>query len=779
YKAYRSSPAGGGYQVVVADVSELYDQFAYGYETHPLSIRRFLRYGYDNWTPKPHQVFLVGKGVLYHKYRSYLQNPSLYPYAGLVPTYGDIGADMNFVSFLPGRMQAMNIGRLSAWNPSEIGEYLEKIRGFETALKNNVNPTHETDLWKKQVLHIVGGKEIGEQNGLALTMQNAANIISDTSFGGNVTTIRKNTTTPIDQINNQSIDSLVNNGLSIITFHGHATANGFELNLNNPEQYTSAPRLPHFLALGCDVAQIYNLTTNVRTVSERFIRANAGGSVSMIASNNLQFSDFHARYLPGFYHSVSRRNYGQTIGDHHHFIYDSLRTLSLNNPNDTNHFYFHLESMILQGDPALPVYAPEKPDYHIAANKLSASPANVTTAEDSFKLRIIAFNLGKAVKDTVSLKVEHIRPDNSVSTVAILKIPNLYNLDTFQVNVLVNKIADLGLNKYKVTIDDDNQFAELSESNNTGTFELFIYSDNLVPVYPPEFSIVNQQQVTLKASTLNPFKPVARYRLEIDTTELFNSNLKQQTTITSPGGVIKWTPSISYSDSTVYYWRASLDSQVNGDYRWSVSSFIYLANGSRGWNQSHYYQYLRNGFSGLTYGTDRRFQFTKGTNTVFVSNAVFSENGTTPWNTADFVKVMFNGSDVQRLGCQPWGGTVQIMVFDSASNALWKNDPQGSSGAYATCLSNRNVYAFEFPVFDQQGRDDAAHFLDSIPDGHFVLIRNLINLGAYNPSYVNDWKNDVAGAGPTLYQALNAYGFNQIDSFNQTKVFIFFRKKGD
>ncbi len=71
--------------------------------------------------------------------------------------------------------------------------------------------------------------------------------------------------------------------------------------------------------------------------------------------------------------------------------------------------------------------------------------------------------------------------------------------------------------------------------NNTATLELFIYSDNLVPVYPQQFSIVNQQNITLKASTLNPFRTMGRYKIELDTTELFNSSLKTTNNDNKPG----------------------------------------------------------------------------------------------------------------------------------------------------------------------------------------------------------------------------------------------------
>lgn len=775
YAAYRQSAAGGSRDVTMADVTDLYDQFAYGVEMHPLAIKHFLQAAYYKWTVKPHDVFLIGKGIYYPLYRKYLQSPNSYNFTAVLPTYGEPGADVDFVNFLPSQHQAMNIGRLSAWNPQEIGTYLDKAKAYEANINSAAVPNASNDLWKKRVLHIVGGRNAAEQAGFLTTLNNGGSVLADTAFGAMVTIVAKNTTVPTSMIESQMVDSLINSGLSFVSYHGHASATGFEFNLNSPELYNSTPKFPHFLALGCDVAQIFATNVN-KTVSEKFLAASTGGSISMIASDNLQYANFHAKYLPGFYKSVSQRNYGKTIGDHHHFIYDSLRTT-----DNSDFTFFHLESMLLQGDPALVVPGEAKPDYHVNNTGLTTMPVNVTTQLDSFKLNIVAFNLGRAITDTVRLKITHTNPANAIATVNILSLLNLYNTDTVSLSIPINKTEDLGLNKYTVTIDDGDEFDEVSESNNVAVLELFIYSDNLVPVYPQEFSIVSTQGITLKASTLNAFRPTGIYRLEIDTTELFNSSVKQATTISSAGGVIKWTPTIAYQNNTVYYWRTTFDSVQNGGYQWSGSSFIYLAGSAPGWNQSHYYQYLKDKTDSLTYGTDRKFAFPTSITKVKAINSVFSENGSTPWNTADYVRVLVNGSDAQRAGCPPFGGTLQVMVFDSASNAVWRNSFAGTAGAYGQCNTTRNVYAFEFPVYTKQGRDDASRFIrDSIPNGNFVLVRNFINDLAYTPSYAADWKADtlINGTGQSLYHVLYNMGFTLIDSFNSQKAFIFLRKKG-
>ena len=59
---------------------------------------------------------------------------------------------------------------------------------------------------------------------------------------------------------------------------------------------------------------------------------------------------------------------------------------------------------------------------------------------------------------------------------------------------------------------------------------------------------------------------------QIDTTDLFNSPMLETTTISAPGGVVSWQPQSIYvlnlaQDSTVFFWRCSIDSLGNNLHR--------------------------------------------------------------------------------------------------------------------------------------------------------------------------------------------------------------------
>jgi len=771
YKSYRSSVTGGGYTPVIVDVDDIYNQFGYGFEYHPMAIKKFLQYAYENWPVKPEYLLIVGKGIQYYRYRSYLANPSGFGFGPPIPTWGDPGSDNIFVDFDNNTVPEIAVGRLSAWNNEEIGNYLEKVKLYEQAIKPVSNPTLENTWWKKKALHIAGGRDIALQaTWLLPTLAACADIFKDTLTGGTVTTIAKNTTDPTGEVSNASIDSSINSGIGHITFFGHASATTFDYNLNNPDGYNSKPRFPVFYAFGCDVSQVYALN---KTIGENYLNSVNGGSIAMVASDNLSYVNIlKDYYMKSLYQQFSFKNYGKTIGKQFQANLASISSSSVS-------VNIHKQSIFIQGDPALSIYSPEKADYYTEESVLSAFPTAITTSIDTFDLKAIVYNLAKATGDSVLITLEHTKTGSA--TVLFndsLKMPVL-NSDTVYFRIPVNRNTDVGLNNYTVKINADSRYDEMSFANNQATLQLFIADNSLVPVYPKEFAIVHKQGVTLKASALNLFSGPANYIMELDTTVNFDSPFKQTHNVSSAAGLIKWTPIITLKDSTVYYWRTTIDQLVDGKYQWGTSSFIYLAKGSDGWNQSHYYQYKRDEpYYGIQLpASSRKFRFAPYSNTLLVNNRVYyNANG-----DGSNISVSLNDVNLGSTGCN-LTGTIQISVFDSTTGKPWANPPEGVAGSMPQC-DGKNMYQFEFPYATPEGRNNAAKFLDSIPDNNYIVIKNYTNVGPPNNwcrKVVADWVTDadIYGAGNTLYDKLKALGFDLIDSFTTNRTFIFIRKKG-
>lgn len=778
YAQYRSSTPGGNWQVQVADITELYDEFAYGQDLHPLAIQHFLHYAYDNWSVKPKEVFLIGRGIFYTQRKTYYANRSAYPFP-VVPTFGIPGSDIDFVQFNNQHIPRMGIGRLSVWTPDEIGTYLDKVKSVEQQSAPAAFPTLATEMWKKRVMHLIGtgSDEISQM--VMPAMMEGARILADSFTGRHTYTFAKASSAQIEQVNAQLVDSLLRGGLSQISFYGHGSPVLLDYELPPLNTYSNSGKVINFLALGCDVSQMFDITIN-RTITENYILSPNSGALTMLATCNLSFVGFDDLYLYAFYNSIARRNYGGTMGTHVSFAYDSLANGAGSVSSFPNFSSAQLESIILAGDPAIAFPSPSKPDYFLADYCLAAIPGNVSTSMDSFGLSIVSYNLGKAIPDTVLVRVEHTNPAGATAVVASYLIPNLHFSDTSLIKIPVNKIADLGLNKYKVTIDAANKYDEVSEMNNTANLQLFIYSDNLVPVYPKEFAIVHNQGLTLKASILNAFRGPANYRIEIDTTQLFNSPLKQATQINSAGGVVKWKPDIQYRDSTVYYWRTALDSPAN-NLRWSNSSFVYLDKGSDGWNQSHFFQYQKDYPQDLELDSDRVFRFPMVSNTLIVKNIVLCWDGNCNANASD-MRTFYNNNRIEQSSHSSVWNAISILVIDPATARIWMNTPSTTYGGTPPRADGTGSWSRQFNIASQTERIAAARFLDTIPNGDYVIIKNAFWHGISSANYcIQAWKADstVTGPGRTLYNAFYNMGFTKIDSFYRERVFIFMRRKND
>jgi hypothetical protein len=786
YKNYRVSSSGGGHKVVVADIEELYDQFAYGISTHPSSITHLIDFGLNSWSTKPQSVFIIGKGVTYDIYKTFASSVLVSTFEGIVPTYGSPGSDVAFVTDRTTWKMKLSIGRLSAWNTAEVANYLNKVKSYEAALAPASFPTPSSELWKKQILHLAGGDGTppypGLQSGTLLpALNNAKSIIESPKTGGFTSTYAKDTKGLPTTLNDKKVDSLINGGISMLTYYGHGSAERLDFEIKSPSEYNTLPRIPIFSAFGCDISTIYK-TKTTKTITEGYISSPNSGAIIAMASNNNGYTNIHSLYIPILYSKIALNNYGETIGKQYKAAHDSGIVSSPETPYQTSFKQTHMESFILQGDPATSsTFLATKPDYYVGAEEMITIPSTINTTIDSFQIKINSYNLGKTASDTVQVKVEHIDPSSKTS---IIKTYSISNLKTFSTNtfwVKIDKTKDLGLNKYRVSIDYDNKYDEISEANNVAILDVFILSDNVVPIYPYNFSIVHNTDLTLKASTLNPFKGNSKYRIEIDTTELFNSPSKLSTTIEGKGGVIKWKPSLLLQDSVVYYWRTSLDSIINGQYVWGNSSFIYLKDGSDGWNQSHYFQYRYNAYDSLKYAEDRKFRYLKTDYKIQNINTVMwlPSPPFTTYNTSEQNRVYLNNVAIQRNSCGANGGSIIVFVMDTITGKPWINSSGGDFGSIPPCFGT-NEKAYTFPIETPANREAARKFIEDIPNGHYVFIRNHINYNLWGHYYVNSWKSDtlVYGSGKSLYHAIRNLGFNSIDSFNQLRLFSLFCKKG-
>jgi hypothetical protein len=452
----------------------------------------------------------------------------------------------------------------------------------------------------------------------------------------------------------------------------------------------------------------------------------------------------------------------------------------------TNDFQarIHTEQQTLHGDPAIKINAFSKPDFSIEQPDISINPSFVSIAETNFKTKVYLHNIGKAVNDSVLLEitrkypVSSIYPNGFTEKVFSRKILAPKAIDSLELTLPIISERDKGLNVITATIDGDGKIPEISETNNSVTREFVIFEEELRPVYPYSFAIVNQQNIKLVASTSNPFSESLNYRMELDTTELFNSPLKVTRNVTTKGGLVEFDAGITFRDSTVYYWRLGIVRSGLDPLRWNTASFMFLNHTVEGYNQSHFYQHTKSITDRINIDTASRiWKFNTRLNNLFVLHGVYDYAG---GNDNDY-SISLNNTIISASFCV--GHSMVFNVFDPVNFKPWRNYPGGAFGSgLNSCNPNlTRQYNFEWDDRVQANRKLMMDFMDAIPDGHYVLVRKVLDAPFEKETYAPQLKADEQsfGIGNSLYHRLKDAGFAAIDSFNKPSTYIFLYKKND
>lgn len=778
YRAYRSSPAGGGHTAIVVDIDELVDQFAFGIKKSPLAIKNFMNWARVNFTTTPENVFLIGRGVCYNDYRSH-ESEAVAQQLNLVPTFGYPGSDNMLVSADAATPLALvSIGRLSVVHPVEVEYYLEKVKEYEAVQQTAAN-TLEGKEWMKNILHVTGSSDPYLGTVLCNYMGVYRQIIEDTMFGGKVSSFCKASTNTIEQLNSEKIKTLLEDGVSILTYFGHSSTTTLEFNLENPQAYNNQGKYPIFFVNGCNAGNFFTYNINRfqanETLSEKFVLAKQRGSIAFVASTHFGIVNYLNIYLNNLYTQMARADFGRSLGVN---VRDALeKMLQVTGSND---YYarLHAEELAIHGDPAVFFNEQPKPDYILEEPQVKINPQFISVAEDDFEVKVKVVNTGKSVDDSIYVDVRRQFPGGNIESVLKKKIAGIRYADSLSFRLPIVASRDKGPNKIIVFVDSDNTVDEVSEANNTVTKEVIIFEDEARGIYPYNYAIINNATQKLYASTADPFSLSKQYILELDTTQLFNSSFKISKTITSPGGLLEFDPGVTYTDKTVYFWRVAT---VTGSqaYAWNTSSFTYMQGTIEGAGQGHYGQHLESVADRMSLASDRKWKYGKRKNILFIRNGVYPNAGT---GDSDF-SVEVNGNLSIKSACL--GKSLIFHVFDSVTFKPWKNvDGNGnnlylSGSAAANCAVSRNNN-FEFSYMNAAARKNMMNFMDSIPVGSYVVVRNIPDKNMASNVYVDTWKSDTAlyGSYNSIYHRLLAAGFTNVDSLNQPRAFIFVYKKG-
>ncbi len=784
YAADREASLRNPLNTVIADVDELYDQFGGGIPKHPLSIRAYCRYVFDTWDEVPEGLFIIGKSVQAHRlnnanasYRPNMNNA----YADcLVPSFGFPATDNCYtigLNYNP-MTQQFPVGRLSAKLPQQVENYRMKVLAFEG---------QEPAAWMKNILHFRGGTTAQQTQQFGVFMHQMKTAAEDTSFGGRVIDFKRNQSGVFQQASADSVRYFIEEeGVTLMNFFAHASGGGFEITIDDPANYDWNGRHPMVIGNSCYIGNVH--TNTFVSTPENWVMMADNGPIAFLASTEVGLDQALAGYSISWYESFSQYNYGKGLGQH--MVHTANELLPGLNPIAVN----TVHTFALQGDPTLILNSWPEPDYEITTEAIHYDPSIVTADTDTFQVKAVITNIGKAVNTSFNVELERMAPLLGAVQNYNTQLTNLYYKDTAYFQVPTMAFAGgAGLNTITVKVDQEPDVVpELDDViNNIATSTFFITSGDLVPIYPYNFAIIPDPSPTLKASTGDPFAPVRTYLFQIDTTDLYNSPMMESATLQAPGGVVSWQPQNIYglntiNDSTVFYWRCTIDSTGNGGYNWYERSFQYIP-GEHGWGQAHYFQFKNDDYAGIVYDRpERDFDFFSGEKNLR-SEVRGNNNGSEGHRWLIDLGVVDYGN-----GCpgapqtpsflvmvttpntfEPWGARWQTII--DGQPVVYNEDHQfgnlnNNNGAAGQCR-NRIEYFFVFPMNDPNALQGMATMLSSpeIQD-HHVLVATW--------KYLD--KTAVQLNGPGLISTLDQLTSSSLDldALTDTVPYIFYVQAG-
>ena len=712
FAEYRASSQGGEFDTLVVNIQQLYDQFSYG-ETTPLAIYKFLEFLTDTGSPK--YLLLVGKGLdVWYKY---YRNPSAFPvFKDLIPPPGYPGADMAYSAGLSGTQfePAIPTGRIPAMKAEEVAAYLDKVKEAD-ALPFN-------DLWRKNVLHLSGGREEGEPELLQSYLVELQQVAEDLHFGAKVSALAKYS----KEIQLINVSKQVNSGVNLITFFGHSSATNLDFDIgyvSNPVMgYNNKGKYPTLLMNGCNVGSYF---LNYATFGEDWVLARDKGAAAFIAHSSYGFTNLLKRYSDYFYEV----GYGDStfiykgIGDIQKEVARRYMATSAATMENTT----QVQQMVLLGDPAVKLFGAPKPDLEInndnvSIESLDAQPILALT--DSFALKLVVRNFGQAKPDTIRVEVVRTLDDNSTIVYDSLYPATKYS-DTLRFIIRTGREQGFGTNSFKITIDPDDVLSELTKENNVAIKEFVIPLNGTKHLYPVNYGIVNTTEVSASFQNTDLLSGESDFILELDTASTFDSPFKKQMLV--KGNVLaRQTFSLLTTDTLAYYWRTKLANPTSLEStEWTQSSFTYLEDGPEGWAQVHFPQYLKNETIGLVQDEDsRRFSFKETVTTVDIK----TYGGNHPAvNTDVSVKINDEEFNLTQQGFICRDNSINLIAFDKNSATpyigvpfKWYNRGNRACGREPWVINNY------VPGDMVSGNEfDIIQFVNNVQEGDSVVLFNI------------------------------------------------------
>ncbi|SEJ31801.1 Por secretion system C-terminal sorting domain-containing protein [Dyadobacter sp. SG02] len=381
YATYRQTQSPGKkYKPLVIKIKDIYNQFNYG-EPSPVAIRRFVDLMVSDGNTDKY-LLLLGKSITYYE-RTTREMPDE------VPTVGFPGSDILLTDGLggaPDDVPVIPVGRISAISDQQVVDYLDKIKTYE----------EQKDLdWRKNVLHINGGKAPGEVGQFYNYLSSISGPIINAPFSGD--TINRPKTQEVNSTITTTIAPWLTGtapapytnvqGVGMVTYFGHGNVDNTDYDFGyatDPgKAYTNNGKYPVLFYNGCGVNNIFSNRFNPftgtvpgssgkRPLSLDWLLAPKGGAIVVFGNDWDAYASTSNEYLDRLYPKIfgekdaDRGTIGQILKEvaletkttkgYNYNLGDNARIAAVYQADRAN-----VHQVILQGDPALRILINEDP----------------------------------------------------------------------------------------------------------------------------------------------------------------------------------------------------------------------------------------------------------------------------------------------------------------------------------------------------------------------------------------------------------------------------------
>ena len=752
FKTYRESEAGGGWNVALTNIEDVYDQYGYGNPT-PQAIQNMLQEGYDGGSLK--LLFLVGKGTTANL--DFYRKRDVVHY---IPTYGVPGSDLLFGVGLNGDDldPVIGVGRITARTSDEVQAYLNKVIESEATLYN--------DLWRKRIIHLSGGQNASELNLFAAIVDGFSAAAEKEFVGALTENFSKETTATVEFID---IRSEVNEGLGMITFFGHSGSDVTDIEVGDVATFSNKGFYPFiFLVNGCNAGQIFS--TGI-SFGEPWVLTADKGSASFIAHTGTATSSGLRRYSDLFYEVAFNDSlyYGSTLGE----ISAEVGRRYFDQTTAVN-AQSQVYQMVLQGDPAARLFAAEKTDYAIQNSEIFTEAIfgdQILTSQDSFKISLIVKNFGKTSHDSVKLKIDRTLPDGKLVTQDRIfeRVLNEDTIDIFVTNDFTGQVE--GNHVFQFSLDPDNAINELDETNNLASIEVFIAAGNTLQLFPINDGLVEGPSIKFVWQTFDPFAGQSEFDFELDTASTFSSGFKIQSVESGNLLLEKNLDLGGLPDSTVVYWRTRFSNSEN-DTLWNTSRFTIFSDlPETGWGHFEVDQLATGSTSGITLNaTNSQWEFTKTSNPIDVTAFGFKNQNL----QYEDIEVLVNNVDLMTTlntfdpVCR--SNTLNAVVFDRQTSNPYLPITFSQVGVFNALVCGRiPQLVHNFTEDNLLGEDRwIEQLIDNMSNGDQILLFNIDSI-AFS-QWDDQLKNKLAEVGIDP---------STVNGLADGQPIIFFGKKGE